>query len=119
MLSIILKLPYMPEIGKNKMKGFVRGRYYTKPDYKKAVEEVANTVKLKSVAERIKWEKKKIWVEIFLQKPMMRCDVANLIDGLLDAIEQGIGINDCYYSVIGNWDFDKNKEPFIQLKITQ
>ena len=116
-MEIELKIPYTPEIGKNKMKGFAHGHYYTKPSYKNAVKSISELVW--GASGKLKWRKEKIWVTIFLQKPMLRCDVANLVDGIFDAVKVGIGIDDCYFSLVADWDFDKEKEPFINISIFQ
>ena len=116
-MELKIDLPYVPEIGKNKMKGFANGHYYTKPSYKEAVSSIAEIVRAESYNKRYKWKKEKIWVNIFLQKPMLRCDVANLVDGIFDAIKVGIGIDDCYFSLSADWDYSKEIKPFIKLKL--
>lgn len=116
---IKLRLPYVPEIGKNKMKGFANGHYYTKPEYKEAVESLAQIIKAESKSNNIFWLDRKIWINIFFQKPRMNCDVANLVDGMFDGIKQGIDADDCYFSLVADWDYAKNKKPFVDLKISQ
>lgn len=118
-MEIQIEIPYTPEIGKNKMKGFAHGHYYTKPDYKRAVSDLAEFVRIESYNKRMKWKKEKVWVNIWLQKPMLRCDVANLVDGIFDAVKVGIGIDDCYFSLVADWDYDKNIKPFIKIRIYQ
>ena len=49
----------------------------------------------------------------------MRCDVSNLIDGMCDAIKKGIDVDDCFFSLKADWEFDKRLKPYIILKIIQ
>lgn len=114
---IEFEIPYTPEIGKNQMKGFGRGYHYTKPSYKNAVASLTELVR--GYSGNIKWKKDKVWVEIFLQKPRLVCDVANLIDGIYDAVKVGIGIDDCYFSGKQDWEYGKGVNPYIFISIRQ
>ena len=117
MPQIQIEIPYTPELGKNKMKGFARGHYYTTKAYKDACVSLADIVWGKSKGQ--KWVKDKILVEIFLQKPRLVCDVANFVDGIFDAIKVGLSIDDCYYSLKADWEYDKEVKPYIVITITQ
>jgi hypothetical protein len=117
MPQIQIEIPYTAHLGKNKMKGFARGYYYTTKDYKDACTSLADIVWGKSRGQ--KWNKEKIWVEIFLQKSRLMCDVANLVDGIFDAIKVGLGVDDCYYSLKADWEYDKEIKPYIIITITQ
>lgn len=117
--TISISLPYVPEIGKNKMKGFAHGRFYTKPEYKDAVQSVADIVRAESKNKGIRWSEKKTWIGIYFQKPRLKSDVANLIDGLCDGIKVGIGVDDCYFSIVADFDYNKDKPPFVDLTISQ
>jgi len=114
---IQLEIPYTPDLGKNKMKGFARGHYYTTKIYKDACKSLADLVWAESKGKGFK--KDKIWVEIFLQKPRPNCDVQNFIDGISDAIQTGLEINDSYYAFKCDWEYDKSIEPYIIITIIQ
>jgi len=115
--TIQIEIPYTPSLGKNKMKGFAKGRYYTTKEYKEACKSLSDIVWGHSRG--VKWKKDKIWVEIFLQKPRMVCDVSNFIDGIYDSIKTGIDIDDCYFSGEQDWEYDKDVKPYIIITITQ
>lgn len=114
---IEIEIPYTPELGKNKMKGFANGHYYTTKAYKDACKSLSDIVWAE--AKSYQWRKDKIWVEIFLQKERNNSDVANFVDGIFDAIKVGLGIDDCYYSLKADWEYDKEIKPYLLITIKQ
>ena len=115
---IEIELPYMPELGKNQMKGFRKGGgYYVQQGYKDAVQAIVSLLVMKGKG--IKWKQDKVWVEIFLQKSRPNSDVANFIDGIYDAIKIGIGVDDCWFAGKQDFEYDKEIEPYIIITITQ
>ena len=115
--TIEIEIPYTADLGKNKMKGFARGHYFTSKVYKDACASLSNIVWGKAVGQ--KWKKEKIWVEIFLQKSRINSDVANFVDGIADSIKTGLGIDDQWYSFKLDWEYEKGIEPYIIITIKQ
>jgi hypothetical protein len=116
MPTIEIEVPYDANLGKNRMKGFAHGHYYVQKGYKDAVEGLIWAIKTKGKKE---WKQDKVWVDIFFQKPRLRCDVSNLVDGIYDAVKQAIEVDDCYFSGKLDWEWDKEIAPYIVITIRQ
>jgi Holliday junction resolvase RusA-like endonuclease len=112
-----VKIPYLPGLSKNKKATFGKGRYYTNPEYKNAVE--ALILFIKTNLKGVQFKEDKLWLEIFYQKPRMNADVANLIDSISDATKEAIGVDDKWFSLKADWEYDKKTEPYIVITLRQ
>lgn len=117
MPTIEISIPYTPGLLKNKKSKFGHGHYYTSKEYSDAVSSLKDIVWGKSRGQ--KWKEEKIFVDIFLQKPQKRIDVANLVDSVCDAIKEGIGIDDCWFAPRTDWEYEKGIESYIIITINQ
>lgn len=95
------------------------GGRYLNPEY--AAERDALVILLKHAiltAKVIICPRRKVQVSIFVCKPNHRGDAANYLDGILDAVERAIGVNDRWFC--GDWDWAIDvKNPKIIVKVGQ
>ena len=91
------KIPYTPELSKNRKTGFARGHYFTRKPHKDAIESLRQIIW--GLSQGKKWKKDKVWLEIYFQKDRMNSDVANYVDACADAVKEAIGVDDRYFSI--------------------
>lgn len=65
-----------------------------------------------------KWNKNRIKVTITVYRPTGRSDAQNFVDTISDAIQVGIGVNDCEYDVSAIGELDSNN-PRIVIEVEQ
>lgn len=95
---VLVAIPYNVNLSKNKQHGITRtGRMYTLPAHKKAREELAKVIN--DAVQSHRWEKKKYWLAIHVQKPSNRGDCANYLDAIADVAKKCIGVDDNYLEV--------------------
>lgn len=60
-----------------------------------------------------------VWLSIFIEKPNFKSDAVNLVDHICDAIKEGIGVDDRWFSInYLHWSVVK-EDPKIYIKIGQ
>lgn len=111
-----LSIPYNKELSKNRMWLKKRGGgVYLNLDTVAEQEAIAVQIQ----AAQIDWKpKSKLWVRIMVYRPHLLGDPANFVDTILDAVQEGTGVNDRYYS--GSWDWIVDKDnPRIEITVEQ
>lgn len=117
--KIAFKLPYTSALSKNRLfKGYRRGGgFFTPKDVIVTKETIKQKIK-ESLQGRV-FVDNKIYVSIFVAKPNARGDAINVIDSLMDAIQDAIGVNDKWYSIQRlDWTISR-LNPFIFVSIGQ
>ena len=110
-----ITIPYTTALSKNLLR-VGRGRVYRLS----APEKDAICYQLRGERNRLKqsWENVKTYVDIMVYRPDMRCDPANFVDVILDAVQAAIGVDDRWYA--GSWDWLIDKEnPHIVVEVRQ
>lgn len=110
-----LHLPYDKSLSKNRANKVTRlGKFYKDINHIQAKRSIAWELSIHKSKFPINV---KIWIGATLYKPRSNIDCANQIDGLFDAIEEGLGIDDHWFSIYRfDWQIDR-KNPRIILSI--
>lgn len=119
--SLITTLPFNTGLSKNRAKT-IRGRGVKKfigltDEYKAIKAECTEMIKNSIQGEFI--DKQRVYIDVMVFKRDNRLDSHNLIEGLFDAIELAIGVNDRWF-VIERYDWKIDKTfPRIELTVVQ
>jgi len=118
--SQIFFLPWTTSISKNKSKTILNHGHKKviglSKEYRQTRDLFITIMKPKLKVRR--WEKDKVWVEIFARKPNHKADVINLVDGICDALKVVINVDDRYFSL---WrvDWEISQKPEIVVRVFQ
>lgn len=67
------------------------------------------TARVREVTEDVQVRHNKLWLDIFVQKPTHRGDAANFVDMVCDAVKDGLGLDDRWYSIREvDWEITKS-----------
>jgi len=68
---------------------------------------------------QIKLERRKVWLEIIVQKTSPTADAVNVVDVVCDGVKRGIGVDDRYFSLLRlDWQLVE-RDPRIYIAIGQ
>lgn len=95
------------------------GHVYLREQVKQARNQLALLIRAASSRCGIEWYEGKVWIDILVQKPGHQGDAVNVIDTVMDAITDAIGIDDRWFCIRRlDWDIVK-EEPEIIVGIAQ
>jgi len=118
-MRLNFKIPYLPELSKNRMKGFRNGRYFTSAAYKKACEKMILLIRAKMKREKVEFREDRVLIRLLLNKPRPNIDVVNFVSSWCDIIKTAISVDDRYFWLIANWKEDKREKAYFEVEIIQ
>ncbi len=90
---------------KNGLYGRKKNKAFLRKEAKKARQDLVDLIKQKPQP----WAQTKTWLGIKVIRPNFRSDPINFIDGIADAIKEGIGVDDKWFAIeYLDWEIDKN-----------
>ena len=99
MNRLVVDLPYEVVCSKNKAFGVRGGRIYSTGVKKQSLKHIENITRTAMHAQGTKFEKRKIWLSILVEKPHHRGDAVNVVDVLCDGLKKGIDVDDKWFSI--------------------
>ncbi len=92
-------------LSKNELYGRKPGAIFLRDRARKLKQAIISMVVLKTGG---RWPVGKIWVDIIVQKDSQKADAVNVVDILCDAIKDGIGVDDKWFSLgLVDWEVSK------------
>jgi len=120
-MSNVFSYPLTQDLNKNNAKMvFKRGkgiRFGLRPGYRRSLTDLAMALECFYRGVPFK-PKTKTWLNLKVFKPNNRSDAVNFVDGISDALKKAIKIDDRYYSMIIDWEIDK-EQPRFELVVWQ
>ena len=116
--TLPILFPFTSNLSKNKMKGTANGRIYLTNKYRMARDALATLIKFTYQRTEWKFEERRMWIYCVVEMPNHNGDCANYVDGIFDAIEIGLGINDKWYAIY-YWDWAVKTNGNFIIKISQ
>lgn len=116
-MELTITIPFDTALSKNKSH---RNISVNKRVPTRAYLDILNLIKAKIMAklDGKVFEKRKVFCYVYIAKDTMRADPCNLLDGILDGVKQGIGVDDRWFS--GSWDWNIDTiNPRIEITIFQ
>lgn len=104
----------------NKNVRYARGRrnVFISGPARQAHKDVVDVIRLAAEADGRPWYQTKTWLEIAIRKPNRFHDPINLLDYLADAIQEGIGVNDVWFSV-SSLDWTISADAGVDIRVWQ
>ena len=64
--------------------------------------------------------RRKVWLDLFVQRADLKSDPINVLDGVADAVKGLVGVDDRWFAVWRlDWDLVRHEAPWIQLSLWQ
>ena len=109
---IILSTPYSVWYSKNKShRHNRRGFKYIVHEARGILDDLA--LELRNAKGTEVFDIRKVWVKIMVIKPSRRGDAINFVDNICDVVKKVIGVDDSWFSVIVDWEINKEKPKII------
>lgn len=90
-----LAVPYSKSFSKNAMWSMAsQGHVFVRAEIMALRESIADRLNTTGP-----WYDGKVWIDLFIEKPNARSDAINVVDTICDAIKDGIGIDDRWFSI--------------------
>lgn len=104
----------------NKNTRYARGRrnVFISAPARQAQKDTIEAIKLAVAASGRPWYQTKTWLEITIRKPNRFHDPINLLDYIADAVQDGTGVNDVWFSV-SSLDWTISAEPGVEVRVWQ
>jgi hypothetical protein len=114
-MIVEVSIPFDPAISKNATHrvGKHGGIYLQKPG-KTIRNDLIRAIK----AQGGEWYEGRVWLDVIVQKPNHRTDALNVLDAVADAVKEGIGVDDRWYSATLRWEMEKDS-PMLTVRILQ
>lgn len=113
-----VRIPFSYAISKNKAVRWGNGHTYT-PSEHKGLRDALSFLLLRELNGIPVFPRKKIWLDIHVEKPDMRGDAINVLDFVADAVKDAMHIDDRWYSVFRlDWTVKKDN-PLLYVRIGQ
>jgi hypothetical protein len=108
-------IPFDAAISKNATHRVGRhgGIYLQKPG-KKIREDLVRRIR----AQGGTWYEGRVWIDVFVEKPNHRVDALNVLDAVADAVKEGIGVDDRWFSATVHWAMVKDS-PTLRVRVLQ
>jgi hypothetical protein len=118
--SISIEIPYMAQLSKNRKEIYTKrytSRKIKNPEHEKIKDLIAH--KFFRLSANIQFKPKTpLFVQITVHSKGRSCDAHNFAEGICDALEDAIGVNDRYYTVCTVPKIDKDN-PRIRIDVYQ
>lgn len=115
-LSLGLWLPYDTRWSKNSLWRTYQGHIILSEGARELIPKLAKLIQV----QRVLWlPDTKMKISLMVERPDMRADPANFIDGLLDGIKRGTKVDDRYYAVGVDWVLKRGEMGALLLAISQ
>jgi len=117
--EITLTVPLTSTLSKNAQHEIGKGQVFLREGAK--ADRYAIGWELKSALQgRVFQPRRKVWLDIFVQRADLKSDPINVLDAVADAVKGVIGVDDRWFAVAQlDWELVRNKAPFVRIKIWQ
>ena len=117
-MIVLVSLPLIPAVSKNRTHRLARGRIITDPAARKWA--LLTKALIRRAARGHRWvADRKVWLVIEVVMPHHRGDAINVLDWVADAVAAAIGVDDRWFAVILDWVIKRGCQGEIKVEITQ
>ncbi|MCL5117048.1 MAG: hypothetical protein M1272_07860 [Firmicutes bacterium] len=117
--TVTLTVPLTSTLSKNAQHEVGKGKVFLKDDAHAARDAIGWELK-NALQGRVFQPRRKVWLDIRVQRSDMKSDPINLLDATADAVKDVIRVDDRWFAVARlDWELVRNERPFVRLQIWQ
>lgn len=116
---VTLSIPLTGAWSKNAQHGMGSGRLYLR-DAARAHRETVGWELKAALKGRVFRPRRKVWLDLFVQRANLKSDPINVLDGVADAVKDMVGLDDRWFAVWRlDWALVRKEDPWLQLQLWQ
>ncbi len=117
--SVALTVPLTSTLSKNAQHEVGQGKVFLKEDAQAARDAIGWELK-NALQGRVFQPRRKVWLDILVQRANMKSDPINLLDAIADAVKNIIRVDDRWFAVARlDWELVRNERPFVRIRLWQ
>ena len=99
--------------------GWMRGRVYLQEAARAHRETLGWELKA-ALKGRVFQPRRKVWLDLFVQRADLKSDPINVLDGVADAVKDLVGLDDRWFAIWQlDWDLVRHESPWLRLHLWQ